>query len=238
MKRLLPPAALAFAALVLAALAAPQALGAPQTDLQRAELKGPVASVVTRLQEKGDDEAEFASEADYDRAGMLTERKENKVDFIADEKPERHGPNMTIFRSGMGDSVELYKFDAAGNVIETDTYYGLKTEGAPNTVTRFKRDARGLVIEQDFLDGSGKPLSTIYFKRDAAGNIVSDEQAIGADAKPPLPHTAFAYVFDSHGNWIRRTERRSRFPKDDYFYGPQGTLTRTITYYDAAPAKK
>ena len=223
---------LAFALLAALPVAATPA---PKSDLVREELKGPVASVTTRILKKGDDEQELVGTATYDRAGNLTGRQQNEVDFIKDAKPERRNATTTIFHSRMGDSVEIYKFDANGNVIETTEYYGIKFTGPPDTITRYKRDARGLTIEQDFLDSNGKVLSISYYKRDAAGNIASEEEAMG-DARPPYPHTDYTYVFDSHGNWIKRTEMRTHFPKDDYFYGPEGTLFRAITYY-GSPAK-
>jgi hypothetical protein len=217
--------ALAVAAISPAASAPPA-----KTDLQSEELKGPVQSVSTGFIRKGETYQAMVSVETFDRTGNLVERKTNRVDFIKIDKPERKGANTTIFHSIMGDTVQIYTFDANGDIAEMAEHFGTKFTGPPDGVTRYKRDANGRAIEEDFLGPGGKVGGLTIYTRDAAGNIISEEQAL-TGAKPPYPHTDFQYVFEAHGNWIKRTEKRSRYPADTYFYGPEGTLLRTITYY-------
>lgn len=215
-------------------LALPAAAAPVQSDAKREELKGPVQSAFTEFMRKGEDIKETVSNETFDRAGNLIERKTNRVDFIKTDKPERKAANMTIFHSTMGSTVEVYKFDANGNIIEKAEYFGESVKPAPDDTTRYKRDANGRVIEEDFIVPNSKGVNVRWFKRDAAGNVTSEERAIG-DIKPPYPHSDYTYVFDAHGNWIKRTEVRSHYPADAYFYGTEGTLFRTITYDATAP---
>jgi len=224
---------LALAALVawpLAALASPAPH--PQTDAERADLKGPVRDVTTSF--RGDDndpDLRPLGVAHYDRQGWLIEDEDVTPDFIRKRTPRRIDRNTTLFQSAMGASTERYTFDARGDVTQTELWYGDKTSGPPDQITRANYDARHRQVEARFVDPDGKPRGGSTYRRDAAGNVVQEDEWVN-DPTGPHAISTYAYSFDAHGNWTTRHQKRTGVSDDNYDYGPVRTLIRTITYYE------
>jgi YD repeat-containing protein len=210
---------------------------APKTDRDRAELKGPVQSVSMRWQANHKDQYGSVEERElgsstYDAAGNLLVDHEITPDFSRDKRPERHGPNETIFRSAMGSSVERYRFDAGGNMIELQTWYGEHANGAPAITQRFSYDAAGRMTKREVLagDGTGKRLDATLYSRDAAGNVTLEEIQ-NTDRTPPYPRMHYSYEFDAHGNWTAKIVTRENVAEDAFEFRYAGNLFRTITYF-------
>ena len=224
-------------ALALAFSAGVGSTTAPRTDRDQAELKGPVKSVSWRWQANHKDrygsvdERELGSST-YDEAGNLLVKREITPDFSRSKKPERHGPNETVFRSIMGSSLERYRFDTGGNMIERQTWYGDSADGAPAITERFRYDASGRMTEREDLDGdrTGKPFGVRLYTRNAAGNVTVEEIR-QADSQPPYPRMHYTYEIDSHGNWTAKIVKRENVPEDASEYRYAGNLFRTITYF-------
>lgn len=211
---------------------------AHKSDRERDGLFGPVKSVLTEKEEeasgpKGKEiDKIFQSSATYDRNGNLLEDQANMTDFVRKRKVEHVDENTEKFHSAMGDSTEHYKFDTAGNLIETKTVYGDEKDNNSQT-DRYKYDSQGYMSEDDTVEPDGKVQSYIHYTYDAKGNLVKQENCLNG-AKPPCATEEFSYKFDAHGNWIRRAEKVSHVPSEDaYMYEDNGALDRTITYYDS-----
>ncbi|MEO8634595.1 MAG: hypothetical protein ABI587_04870 [Gemmatimonadales bacterium] len=83
-----------------------------KTDRDRAELKGPVASVAVHWHSNHTDSYGDIDDRDLgtttnDTAGNLLLNVEITPDFVRSRKPERHGPNVTVFRSVLLDAFAL-----------------------------------------------------------------------------------------------------------------------------------
>lgn len=206
-----------------------------KSERERDELKGPVKSVAVRWEANHKDEAGGIEQRDlgittYDTAGNVIDEKDFTADFIRDRKPERIDANTVIFRSVMGDEVLHYDFDAQGNVVELQKWYGAKAEGPADLMERTKYDAAGLAIESSSFETEGKLFDTTIFTRDAAGNVVVEEIRTAGSA-PPFPRMHYTYTFDARGNWTARLVKRENVPEDSYDYRYYGNLYRTIEYY-------
>ena len=213
---------------------------APRTDRDRAELKGPVKLVSTRWQANHKDEYGSVDERElgtitYDEAGNIVAEHEITPDFSRDKRLERHGPNETLFRSAMGNAVERYKFDAGGNMLERQTWYGDRASGAPAITERFTYDAVGRMAEREAFegDGKGRRFDVRINTRDAAGNVTLEEIRT-TDSQPPYPRMHYSYLFDSHGNWTAKLVTRENVPENAHAYRYAGNLFRTITYFTRA----
>jgi len=213
---------------------------AQQTDRDRAELNGPVKAVALRWRANHKDqygsveERELGSSS-YDAAGNLIVEHEITPDFSRDKQPVRHGQNETLFRSAMGSSVERYRFDARGNMIQLQTWYGERATGAPRITQRFTYDANGRMARRDVLagDGTGKRLDATFYTRDSSGNVTLEEIR-NADRPPPYPRMHYTYEVDTHGNWTAKFVTRENVPEDAFEFRYVGNLFRTITYFDSA----
>jgi hypothetical protein len=208
---------------------------ARRTDRDRAELKGPVKAVSTKWQsnhkdEYGDVDDRELGTTTYDAGGNLVLDRQYTGDFVKEKRPERRGPNVTVFHSIMGNSIEHYRFDRAGNMIELQEWYGDKATGPADIIERMKYDAAGLVIERDSFDSDRKPFGVTVYERDAKGNVMLEEDH-PPDRQAPYPRMHYTYTFDPHGNWTERLVTRENVAEDDYFYRYAGNLFRTLTYF-------
>jgi hypothetical protein len=211
---------------------------AVKTDVQREGLQGSVKTVVTTLverDEKGEPNERALGSAIYNQAGNLVEDEEFTADFVKKRTPERKDANRTVFHSIMGDSTVHYTFDEQGNVIEEQVRYGIKFDGPPDTITRYKYGSDGVEIERDFIGPDGKLSGVSTYKRDGSGNVIEMDEWLN-DPTGPHAHMNYRYDFDTHGNWTNRYETRSGIPEDSYDFGHTGTLIRTITYFGEPPA--
>ena len=226
-----------LAATMTALVAGANRTSAPKTDRDRDGLRGPVKSVSTRWQANHKDEYGNVEERElgtttYDADGNLVVHHELTPDFVRDITPERHGTSETLFRSRMGSSVQRYQYDAAGNLIQRQTWYGENARGLPSMTERFTVDAAGRVIEEETFpgDGTGKRFDVRVYTRDADGNVVVEE--IRPEGKPaPYPRMHYTYQFDAHGNWIAKLVMRENVAEDTYDYRYAGNLYRSITYF-------
>jgi hypothetical protein len=216
---------------------APPPAPAFKTDRDREELKGPVKTVVTESEsaEPGEAERRRLGSATYDRAGNLVEDEDVTPDFIKMRTPERLDANTVRFHSKMGDSIARYRYDARGNILREEIWYGAKIAGPADEITEFKYDGNGMETERDFLNPQGKLSGVFHYTRDAAGQIAEEDDWLN-DPKSPHAHMLYRYDLDAHGNWTRRSETRSGVPGDNHQFGRSGTLIRTITYYDDVAA--
>lgn len=227
-----PPAAMVLALAIAACAPPPQH---DRTDAERAELKGPVKDVTTTFRENRKDPSGIPDErmlgsAHYDPQGRLIEDEDYTPDFVRKRRPKRIDRNTILFQSAMGGSIEHYVFDANGNAIETDTWYGGKRTGAPNQIVRAKYDGHNCQIEQTFIGSDGKVGGGSIYNCDGDGNIIREDTWLN-DPKRPHAVSTYTYAFDAQGNWTQRREKRSGVGDDSYDYGPAGMLIRTITYY-------
>jgi YD repeat-containing protein len=221
-------AALAFCAGSLAA-------GAIKTDRERAGLNGPVQTVAVHWKANHKDEYGGIDERNlgsttYDEAGNLLVAREITPDFARELKPERKGANATVFRSIMGNVTEHYRFDAGGNLIQLEKWYGDKADGPPDITERMTYDSAGRVSRRESFGKERQRFAVTLFERDATGNVMVEEDSSG-DLKPPYPRMHYRYTFDAHGNWTLRLVTRENVPETAYQYRYAGDLYRTITYY-------
>ena len=215
-----------------------------KTDRERAELHGLVNAVVTE-QEVTETEGDSTqtrqikvNEQTYDKAGNLTEDKlYMSSDIVKVRAPQRVDANTVTFQSDMGNSIEHYTFDKAGNLIEKGVTYGDDPNAKADETTRYTYDKKGWMTQGDILADDGSVKSSIVYTRDAKGNTVGVETR-AKDAQPPYPTLIYTYEFDKQGNWTKRTQTVTNVAPEDawqYSESQHGPLVRTITYY--APPK-
>ncbi len=103
--------------------------------------------------------------------------------------------------------------------------------GERRKTTIYTFDEKGRVSEQAQKDGPNVPFGSQFRrqdKRDEKG-VVTEFISYAKDGKVERRALDRYETFDSHGNWIRRTESfldKNRKPLPDQF-----TTQRTITYY-------
>jgi hypothetical protein len=206
----------------------------PKSDRDRAELVGPVKSVelswrANHKDSYGEVEERNLGVTTYDKDGQLLLDREYTGDFIRERTPERHGANETLLKSKMGDALERYVFDAAGNEIEYREWYGDKPDGPPNILNRMTYDAAGRMLTRESFDENGKSFGVTIYTRDASGRVTVEEDR-DKDRTPPYPRMHYTYQLDARGNWIEKDVRRENVREDDYDSRYAGNLLRTITY--------
>jgi hypothetical protein len=169
------------------------------SDRERAELKGPVRSVVTEF--VGDVKAHWGQvdrrrlgTESFDRAGNLVEDEEYTPDFVKKRKVERKGAGMIAFRSIMGDATVHERFDKHGHLVEEEQRFGMRFSGPPDSVTRYKYDDLDRRTERDFIGPDGKLGGASIYRRDAAGNIVEETSWLN---DPISPHARMTYHMHS-----------------------------------------
>jgi hypothetical protein len=206
-----------------------------RTDREDDELKGPVKTVETHWKanhknESGEIEERALGSMTYDKDGVLLVESDYTGAFVRERRPERHGPNETLFRSAMGDLLERYVLDASGHVVELRQWYTATADGPPNVFERMTYDKAGREISHESFDEKNTSLDLTLYTRDARG-LVTIEEDRRRDRRPPYPRMHYAYTLDAHGNWIEKDVRREHVTDDDYDYRYAGNLLRTITYY-------
>jgi hypothetical protein len=222
---------LMFIVLCAVGRAAPTA----KTDRDRAELKGLVKTVeiswkANHQNESGEVEERELGSAAYDKDGALLSDRSYTGAFVRERKAERRGPTETLFHSPMGDSLERYVLDAAGNITELRQWYKPTADGAPNIFNRMTYDAAGREVSLESFDEDNKSIDLTLYTRDARG-LVTVEEDRPRDRHAPYPRLHYTYELDAHGNWIEKDVRRENVSDVDYDYRYAGNLFRTITYY-------
>ena len=207
-----------------------------RTDRDRAELKGPVKTVTVRWQanhrdDYGGIEERKLGSSTYDIAGNLLVAVQPTPDFVKQRKPERHGPSATFFRSVMGNSVEHYRFDGSGNLVERQTWYSDTAEGEPPITERMTYDSAGHMVTRETIGENRRVFDVTFYFRDSTGEVVVEEDRPEAQ-QPPFPRMHYTYTRDAHGNWTARFVTRENVPEDAYQYRYAGNLFRTISYFD------
>ena len=207
-----------------------------QSDRDRAELRGPVASVSVCWQANhrdsyGEVEERERGSTTYDEAGNLVRIVELTPDFVRTRIPERHGTAVTILRSVMGNATEHYIYDAHGNLIERQSWYSDSAAGPPPMTERMMYDSAGHMMQRELFGEDGRRFGVTLYLRDARGEVVIEEDRPEGRA-PPYPRMHYRYTHDDQGNWTTRRVTRENVAEDDYQYRYAGNLFRTIRYFD------
>jgi YD repeat-containing protein len=217
-------------ALLMAALAATTA--ATKTDCARAELVGPVRSVVTTLQSLKKDPngsidpaRTLSSSVTYDRACMLVEDKEYPGDFMDDRHPERIDATTVLVRSNMGDKTQHERYDAAGNLVDV---YTTAANGDFVEHSEYVYDAAGRIVRTNSYDADGKAYDFTTFTRDKNELIVREDVHFG-DGRSQFE--TYAYEFDGRGNWVKEVYSGTDPDAGITTFQPLGIFFREIAYY-------
>ena len=242
-KKLIRTVIIALAAICLCA---PGAFAKPlhKSDRDRDELRGAVKSVAT-AQEVTDTDNDKTTvheisigEEDYDLDGNLTLDKTYMTDFVRERTPERIDARTTAFHSEMGDSIEHYKFDAAGNMVEKAVSYGTDPKAPADETRRYKFDKHGRMIEQQLIDRDGKIAEQhhLYARRQGKhhppGRPVERRKAALSDFDLQLRTRQPGQLDQAQPNG----QQRSRRGLWQYSESQHGPLVRTIGYFDVKPA--
>lgn len=120
-----------------------------------------------------------------------------------------------------------YRFDPEKRRLEAIQY---RKNGELMKTDVYLFDDQGHVIEHAQKDGPTIPFGSQArweYKRDEKG-VVTESISYGKDNTVER-RTRYQYIFDTRGNWIRRTE--SALDKNGKPLSEQFTTQRTITYY-------
>jgi antitoxin component YwqK of YwqJK toxin-antitoxin module len=118
-----------------------------------------------------------------------------------------------------------FKYDADGNRVEEATYRHGDLMGKVTTAY----DSAGKKHEQNVYDRDGRTIARLIFNYDEKGNL-----ALVSDFTSPSAlkiKEAYAYEFDSIGNWIKRTTSRPVRDRYPIRMEPVEVTYRTISYY-------
>jgi hypothetical protein len=162
------------------------------------------------------------------------------------------------FATGALDKKAVFLYDASGNLIRWDSY---DADGTLNMMVQTTYDGMGNAVEECNYNGDGTLFSrrmTLYSSTgrvvhstfhtyNKAGTIDStllrdydergNEVLLSATwAHPfslliPDSKTAYEYLFDSHGNWIKQTGSEWVTKFGTSYWEPRTVIHRTITYY-------
>jgi hypothetical protein len=119
----------------------------------------------------------------------------------------------------------VYTYDAKGNVVEEAVY---SRDGILKSKTMHMSDANGNRTEEAVFSAQGKIESRKMNTYDASGNVT--EEIVDAANGKLQAKTAYAYEYDSSGNWIKKTTSVwvSKFGQS--YYEPSEVVYRTVTY--------
>lgn len=204
----------------------------PETDCVRAELIGPVRTVVTTLQSLRKDPngsidpaRTLSSSVTYDRACVLVEDKEYRGDFMDDRHPERIDATTVLVRSNMGNKTQHERYDAAGNLVDV---YTTAANGDFVEHSEYVYDPAGRLVRTNSFDADGKAYDFTTFTRDKNELIVREDIHFG-DGRSQFE--TYTYEFDARGNWVKEVYSGTDPDAGITTFQPLGISFREITYY-------
>jgi antitoxin component YwqK of YwqJK toxin-antitoxin module len=117
-------------------------------------------------------------------------------------------------------------YDSSGNLIEKSYH---KEGGSLDHKISYRYDSEGNLIEHSWYEADGSLFRRHLVTYDGKGNLT--EETI-RDVKRNVEETyTYAYEFDSHGNWIKKTVLKVQTEDQSSFHTPVYVIYRTLAYW-------
>lgn len=144
----------------------------------------------------------------YDTKGRLIKEKttNNQIITYKYSNNDSKYPSMTTVQNSLNDKGNVYMYDNKGRNISDELEY----EG----FIYYKFDDKGRLIEKKTSTGS------TYYTYDENDNVITENDS-------SLGKTTYKYVYDSHGNWMKRICNNKDISTRTYYYGKSPELFPT-----------
>lgn len=233
MKRLFIPAALLL-------LVAHQAVAAQKSDRDRHELIGAVRSVesfpVYLIEAPGKEPRHSQQEmtvTSFDADGRATEvvvkigtrvLSRHTISYDASGSRIRESRDETRKEREPQRSITLFKYDERGNVIEEETRWLGRTNFRQ---VRYTYDSKDRIKEEVVLESERSPIAIVYSYRDDSPLA---ESATQISNNKPVRSDTHIYEFDSRGNWVKRATKMFNYRDGKPVQTGSAIMYRKITY--------
>jgi hypothetical protein len=189
----------------------------------------------------------------YDERGRIREAKTESYDgAMSGTTTYTYNEKGRLIEAAGINGEFTYSYDANGHLIEErkdggPSVYLLYTydeQGKKRTTTSYDPHDPGLGIEkvETTYDIQGKPVTSLTYYTHRKNGVPEEEKDAKARKKIPRPKGWFyAYEYDAHGNWVKRTDwecETSETSRKLVCKNPSLVVYRTISYYSESENKK